>query len=151
MDAKKNNLMDSINTVFKLAIKVQEDYIKYSPFPELSMNEMHIIEAVSKQQFPTMTNVAKTLKVTVGTLTTNVKTIVNKGFLTRERSSADHRVTYLHITDKGYQALEVHNQFHRDLSGLYSQHIPDEMIGWVYDTIENVIEDLKEYQKKLNK
>ena len=50
MDAKKNNLMDSINTVFKLAIKVQEDYIKYSPFPELSMNEMHIIEAVSKQQ-----------------------------------------------------------------------------------------------------
>ena len=81
MDAKKNNLMDSINTVFKLAIKVQEDYIKYSPFPELSMNEMHIIEAVSKQQFPTMTNVAKTLKVTVGTLTTNVKTIVNKGFL----------------------------------------------------------------------
>ena len=38
MDAKKNNLMDSINTVFKLAIKVQEDYIKYSPFPELSMN-----------------------------------------------------------------------------------------------------------------
>ena len=27
MDAKKNNLMDSINTVFKLAIKVQEDYI----------------------------------------------------------------------------------------------------------------------------
>ena len=26
MDAKKNNLMDSINTVFKLAIKVQEDY-----------------------------------------------------------------------------------------------------------------------------
>lgn len=98
-----------------------------------------------------MTNVAKTLKVTVGTLTTNVKTIVNKGFLTRERSSADHRVTYLRITDKGYQALEVHNQFHRDLSGLYSQHIPDEMIGWVYDTIENVIEDLKEYQKKLNK
>ncbi len=45
---KKNNLMDSINTVFKLAIKVQEDYIKHSPFPELSMNEMHIIEAVSK-------------------------------------------------------------------------------------------------------
>ena len=120
MDAKKNNLMDSINTVFKLAIKVQEDYIKHSPFPELSMNEMHIIEAVSKQQFPTMTNVAKTLKVTVGTLTTNVKTIVNKGFLTRERSSADHRVTYLRITDKGYQALEVHNQFHRELSDLYS-------------------------------
>ena len=26
------------------------------------MNEMHIIEAVSKRQFPTMTNVAKTLK-----------------------------------------------------------------------------------------
>ena len=51
MDAKKNNLMDSINTVFKLAIKVQEDYIKYSPFPELSMNEMHIIEAVVSSSF----------------------------------------------------------------------------------------------------
>ena len=79
MDAKKNNLMDSINTVFKLAIKVQEDYIKYSPFPELSMNEMHIIEAVSKQQFPTMTNVAKTLKVTVGTLTTAITKLIKKG------------------------------------------------------------------------
>ena len=149
MDEKKNNLVDSISTVFKLAMKVQEDYIKYSRFPELSMNEMHIIEAVSKQQFPTMTNVAKTLKITVGTLTTNVKTIVNKGFLTRERSSVDHRVTYLRITDTGYQALEVHNQFHKELSALYSKHIPDERIGWVYDTIELVIDDLKEYEKHL--
>ena len=126
MDAKKNNLMDSINTVFKLAIKVQEDYIKYSPFPELSMNEMHIIEAVSKQQFPTMTNVAKTLKVTVGTLTTAITKLIKKGYVERKRIEEDRRVVLVNLTSKGEEVYKVHQVFHEEMICAMLSNFSDE-------------------------
>ena len=126
MDAKKNNLMDSINTVFKLAINVQEDYIKHSPFPELSMNEMHIIEAVSKQQFPTMTNVAKTLKVTVGTLTTAITKLIKKGYVERKRIEEDRRVVLVNLTSKGEEVYKVHQVFHEEMICAMLSNFSDE-------------------------
>ena len=47
------------------------------------MSETHVLDAVDKVEFPSMTNVAKSLSVTMGTLTTAVKKIVEKGFLVK--------------------------------------------------------------------
>lgn len=146
---RRTEMIDVVNMLFSLAMKIQNDYIKNSEFPELSMNEMHVIEAASKEQFPTMGNVAKRLKITVGSLTTSVKSICRKGFLTKEKSSIDQRMTFLRITDKGYRALEVHNEFHRQLNHVYSSRIPDDQVDWVYSTLGIIYNDLLDYQKSV--
>ena len=80
--------VDTIETVvdvFNIAMDIQELYLKQGPFKQLSMSEMHVLEAVDKESSPSMSAVANHLNVTLGTLTTAVKKIVEKGFLIKEK------------------------------------------------------------------
>lgn len=86
---KRSDAIETVVDVFNEAMVIQELYLKKSKFKELSMSETHVLDAVDKVEFPSMTNVAKSLSVTMGTLTTAVKKIVEKGFLVKERSSKD--------------------------------------------------------------
>ncbi len=130
--------VDTIETVvdvFNIAMDIQELYLKQGPFKQLSMSEMHVLEAVDKETSPSMSAVANHLNITLGTLTTAVKKIIEKGFLIKEKSDQDHRIYYLRLTDQGHEALKVHEQFHQELDSIYTQHIPKERVEWVFSTL----------------
>lgn len=146
---KRTDAIETVVDVFNEAMVIQELYLRKSKFKELSMSETHVLDAVDKVEFPTMTNVAKSLSVTMGTLTTAVKKIVEKGFLIKERSSKDQRVYYLKLTEKGYEALKIHEQFHFELANIYKSSIPDDRVDWVFDTLKKIKLDLNNYKKKL--
>ena len=146
---KRSDAIETVVDVFNEAMAIQELYLKKSRFKELSMSETHVIDAVDKSEFPSMTNVAKILNITVGTLTTAVKKIIEKGFLVKERSKKDQRVYYLKLTEKGYEALKIHEQFHYELAELYKAAIPDDHVDWVFETLKNIKVDLDNYKKKL--
>lgn len=146
---KRSDAIETVVDVFNEAMAIQELYLKKSKFKELSMSETHVIDAVDKADFPSMTNVSKILNVTMGTLTTSVKKIIEKGFLDRERSKKDQRVYYLKLTDKGHEALKIHEQFHRELADLYKAAIPDDRVDWVFETLKRIKVDLNNYKKTL--
>ena len=108
---KRSDAIETVVDVFNEAMAIQELYLRKSKFKELSMSETHVIDAVDKAEFPSMTNVAKILNVTMGTLTTAVKKIIEKGFLIKERSKKDQRVFYLKLTEKGMRLLKFMNSF----------------------------------------
>ncbi|MGP1504051.1 MAG: MarR family winged helix-turn-helix transcriptional regulator [Eggerthia catenaformis] len=149
MDTRDEEFMDVLTNVFKLAMKTQEDYLKNSKFPELSLTEIHVIEAAAKEPFPTMSNVSQRLKITLGTLTTNVKTIIKKGFLYKETYENDKRFTFLRLTSKGFEALEVHDEFHKEIREIYRRYIPEERFNWVHETFIQVENSLIDYYKTL--
>ena len=59
------------------------------------------------------------------------------------------RVYYLKLTEKGYEALKIHEQFHYELAELYKAAIPDDHVDWVFETLKNIKVDLDNYKKKL--
>ena len=63
---------------------------------------MHIIAAVGEHGAKSMSAVAKIQKVTVGTLTIAVNSLVKKGYITRVRSEEDRRVVLVSLTEKGW-------------------------------------------------
>lgn len=115
------------------------------------MSEMHVLEAVDKETSPSMSAVANHLNITLGTLTTAVKKIIEKGFLIKEKSDQDHRIYYLRLTDQGHEALKVHEQFHQELDSIYTQHIPKERVEWVFSTLNEIYKDLVIYRNELLK
>ena len=140
--------VDTIETVvdvFNIAMDIQELYLKQGPFKQLSMSEMHVLEAVDKESSPSMSAVANHLNVTLGTLTTAVKKIVEKGFLIKEKFTQDQRIYYLRLTD----ALKVHEQFHHELDSIYRNRIPDERVEWVFSTLSDIYKDLVVYRNEL--
>ena len=134
--------VDTIETVvdvFNIAMDIQELYLKQGPFKQLSMSEMHVLEAVDKESSPSMSAVANHLNVTLGTLTTAVK----------EKSTQDQRIYYLRLTDQGKEALKVHEQFHHELDSIYRNRIPDERVEWVFSTLSDIYKDLVVYRNEL--
>lgn len=149
MDNIKISFMNVISNVFTSVMKAQEEYIRHSEYSNLSLTEMHVLEAVKKENFPTMSNVSARLKITIGTLTTNVKTIIKKGYLTKKPYPKDHRFMILSLTPRGEDALKVHDQFHQEIIHILDHAIPESEFSFVYHAFEQVQDEVKTFNEEL--
>ena len=84
-------------------------------FKDISNNDMHIIEAVGIKNPQSVSMIARTLGVTVGTLTVNLNNLEKKGYLSRTRSKEDRRVVLVELTEKGRKAFFHHRDFHKGM------------------------------------
>jgi len=100
--------------IFNRILAIEGESLKQKGI-KLSMSEIHVLEAVTKVEEPTMTNIAKRLGITVGSLTVSVNTLYQKGFLSRERDQEDRRKVVIGLLQKSEEVLEVHNEFHNDM------------------------------------
>ena len=100
---------------FNDILKIEAAAIKQGEFSDLSVTENHIIEAIGKDREMTMTEVAKDLDITVGTLTTAINRLIKKEYVERRRIEEDRRVVLIKLTNKGEMAFDSHAQFHDDM------------------------------------
>jgi DNA-binding MarR family transcriptional regulator len=99
-----NNVLDS-----------EEKAVITEEFKDITNNDMHIIEAIGIDEPRKMSDIAKRLSVTVGTLTTNMNSLEKKAYIIRQRSDTDKRVVLVTLTDKGKKAFFHHRDFHKKM------------------------------------
>ncbi|WP_260221910.1 fatty acid biosynthesis transcriptional regulator FabT [Enterococcus hirae] len=109
------NRNDYLVSVFNDILTIEESELKKSQFKDLSITEMHTIEAIGMYKKKTTSEVAKELSITVGTLTTAINKLVKKDYVERIRSEDDRRVVKLGLTKKGKLLYRVHQHFHREM------------------------------------
>lgn len=113
------NITSTLNEVlvslFRDIITMEEKALRTGEYKELSINDMHVIEAIDMREPKNMTSVARSLSVTTGTLTISVNGLVKKGYVERVRSEADRRVVLISLTEKGRKAYLQHQRFHQKL------------------------------------
>lgn len=102
--------------VFNDVLRLEEGSLLQSGCKNLSVSEMHVLEAVQKgEEGETMSELAARLRVTASTLTVAVKTLEQKGYLMRQRASADRRKVTVQLTPPALEALRHHAAFHLQL------------------------------------
>ena len=79
---------------------------------KLSMNEVHVLEAVSLLPEPSMSAIAKKLGITVGSATTAINTLVQKGYVSRRSFDEDRRKVLVDLEAPAQSVLDVHREFH---------------------------------------
>ncbi|MDO4326304.1 MAG: MarR family transcriptional regulator [bacterium] len=94
---------------------IEQKAIITPEFSDITNNDMHVIEAIGLDEPKNMSTIAKTLSVTVGTLTIAMNSLVKKGYVHRERSEEDRRVVYISLSERGKRAYAHHAKFHRDM------------------------------------
>ncbi len=145
--------IDQINhylvSIFNEVLDIEEDALKGSEFSDISISEMHTIEAIDLYAEHTSSEVAKKLAITAGTLSVAIRSLVNKGYVVRQRMEDDRRVVKLGLTQKGKLVYRLHNKFHREmvkrtiegmeedevevlLKGLKNLH------GFLFELVENI-------------
>ena len=108
-------LNELIVKLFNNIIDIEEKAIITEDFADITNNDMHIMEAIGIEEPRRMSAIAKRLSVTVGTLTTNMNSLEDKGYIIRERSTTDKRVVLVSLTQKGKKAFYHHRDFHKKM------------------------------------
>ena len=101
--------------LFREIMTIEEQSLKKGDFKDLTVNDMHVIEAIDVYEPKNMTTVARSLNVTTGTLTISINGLVKKGYVDRIRSEKDRRVVLVSLTEKGRNAHSWHEQFHAEM------------------------------------
>ena len=115
MDDNMNLVNAQLVRVFNDILTIEETELKKSSFSDLSIKEMHTIEAIGMGENKTTGEVAKALSVTVGTLTVAVNNLVKKGYVDRVRSDVDRRIVRLKLTNRGRLFFRAHQHFHKKM------------------------------------
>ena len=103
---------DILVNLFQEIMDIEEKAVITAEFKNISVNDMHIIEAIGTGEPKNMSTVAKLMSVTVGTLTIAINNLVKKGYVSRVRSEEDRRVVLIFLTEKGKRAYQHHREFH---------------------------------------
>ncbi|MDD6796462.1 MAG: MarR family transcriptional regulator [Clostridiaceae bacterium] len=104
-------LVDLFNDI----LKIEQKSLTQGNFSDLSLTEVHTLEAIGLYDSKTMSEVASKLEITVGTLTTAINKLIKKGYVERKRIEEDRRVVMVQLTKKGKLVYRVHEKFHSDM------------------------------------
>ena len=107
---------DQLNEIlvylFDHALDIERNFLIKDTFKDISVNDMHVINAIGLGNEVNMSSLARKVGVTVGTLTIAINGLVRKEYVLRTRSEADRRVVLVSLTQKGEAAFRHHADFH---------------------------------------
>ena len=146
MDPNLETVNDYLVSVFNDILTIEESELKKSQFNDLSITEMHTIEAIGMYKKKTSSEVAKELSITVGTLTVAINNLVKKGYVERLRSEDDRRVVKLGLTKKGKLLFRVHQHFHREMVKNILKGMEQEEEQALLRALKNLHDFLQEYK-----
>lgn len=115
----KNKTEEILNRLlvqlFNDILHIEEKSMKNTDFDNLSITEIHTIEAIGMEGNRTMGEIAHDLRITVGTLTTSINRLIKKGYVQRKRIEEDRRVVLVSLTESGKKVFDVHSVFHKEM------------------------------------
>lgn len=139
---------DVLVNLFQEIMDIEEKALITDEFHDISVNDMHVMEAIGEDGAKNMSSVAKSLSVTVGTLTIAVNNLVKKGYVHRVRSEADRRVVLISLTDKGRAANAHHSKFHEGMIQAVVKDLNEEQQEILVKSLLNLRAFFDSYQKK---
>ena len=104
-------LVETFNDI----LQIEQKALKEGILKDLSITEIHTIDAIGMYECRTMTEVAQELKITLGTLTAAINKLLKKGYVDRKRGEEDRRSVMIALTRKGKLAFRIHDQFHSEM------------------------------------
>lgn len=138
---------DVLVHLFNEILQLEEEAIITEEFKDITNNDMHIMEAVGLDG-GNMSSIAAKLKVTVGSLTTSMNGLVNKGYTVRKRSETDRRVVFIFLTEKGKKAYFHHAEFHEQMTDAVMNGLDEEEIKVLVKTLHGLTGFFRQYEKK---
>mgnify|MGYP001584403889 CR=1 FL=1 len=116
------NMSRSVGVVNELLVEtfsdisqIEQRALKEGVLKDISVTEVHTIDAIGMYEHRTMSEVAQDLRITVGTLTTAINKLLKKGYVDRKRGEEDRRSVMITLTRKGKLAYRIHERFHSNM------------------------------------
>ncbi len=112
----RNDIYDRLFVkVFNKILKLEQKHLRENKDINLSMSEIHTLDAINRMKNSKMREIASSLHVTLSTLTISVNNLIRKGYVTNQRVDEDKRVVNLSLTPKAKKVVKAHGEFHENM------------------------------------
>jgi DNA-binding MarR family transcriptional regulator len=94
-------------------INIEEsEYIRNCELHKLSSTQIHYLDLINHEENPSLSLLAKKLKVTKPSVTNLIDKLEKAGYVRKVQSEEDRRVQFLRLTEKGRKISDLHEKFH---------------------------------------
>ena len=138
MEDKKEYVNSLLIKIFSTILKAEELSVAILSEKRLTIGEIHTLEAIGNAIVSSMTSVAQSLSITIGTLTIATSRLVLKGYVERYRNENNRRSVYLRLTEAGEKIVEAHKSFHKKLMDEAFINLADADVLILTKVLENI-------------
>lgn len=101
--------------IFTRINKIEERALTTGLEFDISISEIHIIDVIGSCESVRISDIARSLGVTLATITVACERLERRGLIVRTRGKQDKRVVLVTLTPKGKAAYQFHDAFHHNL------------------------------------
>ncbi len=132
MDLFEQELNNLLLNTYKQVGKIEEEAMHRMGQIDLSVSELHLLEAVGKckEDGRTISDIAADLDITLPSVTIAINKLVKKNYVEKSKSIKDGRIVYVKLTKLGRKVDAGHQYFHKTM-------------------IRNIKKELSEEEKKV--
>lgn len=107
---------EALVDVFNNVMWIEEASLRESEFSDITIKDMHTIDAISMYEKRSASQVAEMVHLTPSAMTSVIDKLVKKGYVERQREANDRRVVRLALTHRGRTVYRAHQAFHRNIT-----------------------------------
>lgn len=130
-------------------LRVEENILKRSDQTDLSISEIHMLEAVGKgkDRRRTISELAEVLNITLPSVTVAINKLMKKGYVEKVRGEEDGRIVYVSLTRQGRRIDSAHRYFHESMVRSIIRDMTESEMQALYKGVMKLDTFLKEQLK----
>jgi DNA-binding MarR family transcriptional regulator len=142
MKKNLNKLITNIGDIFfQFQAKMQffeREYLRKCGIEDVTPNEVKVLYIIGISNTKSMSEIADTLKVTRGTLSITVDSLVKKGYVIRTRNKQDRRVIILYLTRKAIGIVKQYGKFFESLLLALANDLENEKVSILEEILDKL-------------
>ena len=145
----EEQLNEVIVDTYRSILRVEENILKRSDQTDLSISEIHMLEAVGKgkDRRRTISELAEVLNITLPSETVAINKLMKKGYVEKVRGEEDGRIVYVSLTRQGRRIDSAHRYFHESMVRSIIRDMTESEMQALYKGVMKLDTFLKEQLK----
>ena len=145
----EEQLNEVIVDTYRSILRVEENILKRSDQTDLSISEIHMLEAVGKgkDRRRTISELAEVLNITLPSVTVAINKLMKKGYVEKVRGEEDGRIGYVSLTRQGRRIDSAHRYFHESMVRSIIRDMTESEMQALYKGVMKLDTFLKEQLK----
>ena len=145
----EEQLNEVIVDTYRSILRVEENILKRSDQTDLSISEIHMLEAVGKgkDRRRTISELAEVLNIPLPSVTVAINKLMKKGYVEKVRGEEDGRIVYVSLTRQGRRIDSAHRYFHESMVRSIIRDMTESEMQALYKGVMKLDAFLKEQLK----
>jgi len=120
---RMEKLVEIIAKFSRVIGQMEESAKEQFNFSDLTLTQMSYLETIYQLQNPNLTELSLEMNLTKPTVKVAIDKLIEKDYIYRVKSDEDRRSAHIHLTEKGKNLNQMHDEAHKSMVQMISYNL----------------------------